>query len=181
VKNYRIPCRCSATIVVGPGQAGGTVACPACGAPVAVPRLRDLDQFAQAGEVPAVHRRAGLGASGRTLLLLGLVTTVLSALTALGVTRYASALVARLPDESMIRAGVNQADTQTIYEVWKMMRRADVDRGPLPDELHAQRTTASTERIARFLWVLAAGGAVAAIAGVLLGLASGGVRGAGSQ
>ena len=67
------------------------------------------------------------------------------------VARLSLGIAERLPDEPTIRAGVGQADTKTIYEVWKMMRRAEVDRGPLPDELHAQRTAMSTERIARFL------------------------------
>lgn len=169
MKTYRIPCTCSAAAVVGAGQAGGTVECPACGATLAVPRLRDLEPFALAAAVtPATRPRRG-----RPLLLLGLVILAGSMATAFAAQRYAVAVAERLPDEPTIRFGVGQADAKTIYEVWKMMRRAGVDRGPLPDELRAQQTAMSTERIARFLWVAAAAGGVIAAIGGTLGVLAG--------
>lgn len=106
-------------------------------------------------------------------MLAGLAILAGSMATAIAAQRYAAAVAERLPDEPTIRAGVGQADTKTIYEVWKMMRRAEVDRGPLPDELHAQRTAMSTERIARFLWVAAAGGGALAAIGAGLSLFAG--------
>jgi len=169
VKTYRIPCTCSAAAVVGAGQAGGMVECPACGAKLPVPRLRDLEPFALAPAAAAATRPR----RGRPLLLLGLAILAGSMATAIAAQRYAAAVAERLPDEPTIRAGVGQADTKTIYEVWKMMRRAGVDRGPLPDELHAQRTATSTERIARFLWAAAAGGGVLAAIGASLSLMPG--------
>jgi hypothetical protein len=169
VQRYRIPCSCSAAAVVGAGQAGGVVSCPGCGGSLPVPRLRDLGPYAEAGPAPAGPRSR----RGRGLLLTGLAIVVGSAATALAVERYAAAVVERLPDEPTIRTGVGQADTKTIYEVWKMMRQAGVNRGPLPDEIHAQRTAVSTERIARLLWITAAGGAALALVGLGRGLLSG--------
>lgn len=173
VQRYRIPCDCSAAAVVGAGQAGGVVACPGCGSSLAVPRLRDLGPYAEAAPGPVVPRSR----RGRGLLLTGLAIAVGSAVTALAVERYAAAVVERLPDEPTIRTGVGQADTKTIYEVWKMMRQAGVNRGPLPDEIHAQRTAVSTERIARLLWITAAGGTALALVGLSRGLLSGAGKG----
>lgn len=172
-QRYRIPCGCSAAASVGAGQAGGLVTCPGCGTPLQVPRLRDLGPYAEPAAGPSATRPS----RGRGLLLTGLALALGSAAAAVAVERYAAAVVERLPDEPTIRAGVGQADTKTIYEVWKMMRQAGVNRGPLPDEIHAQRTAASTERIAWLLWTAAAGGAGLAAAGFALGLAAGADRG----
>lgn len=169
MKTYRIPCTCSAAAVVGAGQAGGVVDCPGCGAKLPIPRLRDLEAFAVAGATPPATRAR----RGRPLVLLGLAILAGSIATAIAAQRYAATVAERLPDEPTIRAGVGQADTKTIYEVWKMMRRAEVDRGPLPDEFHALRTAASTERIARFLWAAAAVGGVLAAIGAALGRLNG--------
>lgn len=166
VKSYRIPCQCSAQVLVGPGQAGGVVDCAACGSPVDVPRLRDLEPYALV-EGPSVEYRPR---RGRGWLILGAAVAILSAGTAIAVNRYGASVAARLPDEAMIREGVGQVDSKTIYDVSKMMRRARVDRGPLPEEVHAQQTAASTDRIARFLWTVAAGAGLLAAAGLVLGL-----------
>jgi hypothetical protein len=166
VKGYRIPCRCSAAVLVGPGQAGGVVECPACGTSLDVPRLRDLEPYAVA--VKATAERSPRRGSG--WFILGAAVAILSAGTAVAVNRYAASVAAELPDEATIRAGVGRADSKTIYEVSKMMRQAGVDRGPLPEEIHAQQTAASTDRITRFLWILAAGGGLMAAAGLVLGL-----------
>lgn len=170
MKRYHLTCRCSQTVDVGPGQAGGVVVCPDCGVELAVPRLRDLDRFAVASSSPP----ARASRPGLPLLLAGAAVAVAAALTAIGVGRYGAAVVDRLPDEATIRAGVSRADTETIYEVWKMMLQAGVNRGPLPDELHAQQTVASTDRIAGALWVVAAAGAVVALAGMVRGWLAGG-------
>ena len=166
VKSYRIPCRCSAVVLVGPGQAGGVVECPACGTSLDVPRLRDLEPYAVA--VTSAAERSPRRGSG--WFILGAAVAILSAGTAVAVSRYAASVAAELPDEATIRAGVGRADSKTIYEVSKMMRQAGVDRGPLPGEIHAQQTAASTDRITSFLWITAAGGGLLAAAGLMLGL-----------
>ena len=38
---HRLPCSCSAEVVVTAGQAGGSVECPRCGRVLSVPKLRD--------------------------------------------------------------------------------------------------------------------------------------------
>ena len=167
-KTYRIPCGCSAAVVVGPGQAGGKVDCPACGAVIDVPRLRDLEPWVVAAEsVPTSAPRRG-----RVLLIVGCGIALLAGATALAVTRYAQSVADRLPDEPTIRGGVAQADPETIYQVWKMMRYAGVDRGPLPDEIHVLRTATTTDSFATVLWTAAVFGGLVAASGLVLRFAA---------
>ena len=58
MKTYLLPCTCSARIEIGPGQAGGTVTCAACGATLAVPRLGELARLQPAAPRQATVARA---------------------------------------------------------------------------------------------------------------------------
>ena len=164
VTRYRIPCRCSAAVLVGPGQAGGRVVCPACGANVDVPRLRDLEPFATADSGPAVQPWR----ASHAWLLAGTAIAILSAAAALVVGTRSLARPAFIPDAAMIRTAVDAADTLTIYNAWRAMRFAGVDRGPLPEEARLQREVGMATKVAGMLWIASAlAAAVAAAAGIV--------------
>jgi hypothetical protein len=167
-KTFRIPCRCSATVEVGPGHAGSQVRCSACNAQVDVPRLRELAAFAVA-EPPQTQRgwQAGHG-----FLLVGSCVAALALVAAATVSRFDGGAAARLPDERLIRAVIEAADATTIHAAWQSMSQSGVDRGAMPDELQVQRAVGALSRIAAFLWGLAAVAALAAMGGGLACLAS---------
>ena len=148
---------------MGPGQAGGQVVCPVCGAAVDVPRLRDLEPFATVDFDPAPkHWRAC-----HAWLLAGTAVALMSAAAAMVVGTRALARPAFLPDAAMIRTAVDAADAITIYKAWRAMRLAGVDRGPLPEEARLQREVGVAARVGGMLWIVSAlGTAVAAVAGI---------------
>lgn len=159
-KRYRLACRCSKEVFVGPGQAGGQVVCPACGAGVDVPRLRDLEPFAAIDSVPAPRHWQARHA----WLVAGTAVALLSAGAALLMGRQALTRRALLPDATMIRAAVDAADAMTIYKAWQAMRLSGVDRGPLPQEVRLQREVTMAAGVGGMLWIVSALGAAVAIA-----------------
>ena len=162
-RTFSIPCRCSATVSVGPGHAGSQVRCPACGGQVDVPRLRELAAY-------AVTQPPQTGRGWRAChawLLVGLCVAVVAALAAGLVSRFDGGAAARLPDERLIRSVIESADAKTIHAAWRSIKRSGVDRGTMPDELQVQRAAGSLGRIAGFLWSLAAAGVGAAAGGGL--------------
>lgn len=162
-KLYRVPCRCSADVVVGPGQAGGRVACPSCGAAIDVPRLRDLEAFAVAA-APTASRR-WRACQGWLLLGATIAATAAAAASFIGMRGLAAA--SSLPDAAAIRAAIDSVDAVTIHQAWRAMRFSGVDRGALPEELRLQQLAGVAGSISRLLWAIAAlGGLVAVIAAI---------------
>lgn len=160
-KRYRIACGCGAEVVVGPGQAGGQIACDRCGGEIAVPRLRDLESLAVAAEAGPVRRwRPAHG-----WLLVGGVVASLATVAALLVPRLLGGGPQQLPDEAMIRAAIESIDTATIYRAWQAMRGSGVDRGTLPEELRLQQAAGAAVRIAAVFWTIAAAGGLTALVG----------------
>lgn len=167
-KCYRIRCDCGAELVVGPGQAGGRVACDRCGGAIDVPRLRDLEALALASEAGPVRRwRPAQG-----WLFVGGVVASLATLGALLVPRLLGSGPQQLPGEAVIRAAIESVDTATVYRAWQAMRGSGVDRGALPEEARLQQVAGAAGRIAAVFWTIAAAGGLAALvgaAGCLLG------------
>lgn len=167
-RSYLVPCRCSASVRVGRGQAGGSVVCPECGAAVPVPRLRDLDAFVDAASVGAVVRR--WPAAGGWLIG-GLAAALAAAGAAVTIGRLGSAGLPPLPDADVIRATVRAADDGAIASAWRSIVRSGVDRGATPDEVAHQRQAWASGALVAALWVVAAAGSlVAAAAAVALAL-----------
>lgn len=156
-KRYRLPCACSATVPVVPGQAGGRATCPACGAVIDVPRLRDLAGYA-VGE-PA--EAAAPWSRSRAWLLVMAAVAAAAAVAAFVVPRF-MAPPRLVPDESAIRAAIDAVDAATIYKAWQAMRGSGIDRGALPEELRLQQAAGSTSRVVMLLWGIAAVTALAA-------------------
>ncbi len=170
---YRLPCRCSATVPVVPGRAGGRVTCPACGAVLDVPRLRDLVAFA--AREPAVATRPWNRSQG--WLLVAVCVAAFAVLAALVVPRV-MAPPRLVPDASAIRAAVDAVDAATIHKAWQAMRASGIDRGALPEELRFQQAAGSASRIAMLLWAIAA---VAAAGAVAAGISAVGHRSAAGE
>jgi hypothetical protein len=169
VKLYRVPCRCSADVVVGPGQAGDRVACPACGAAITVPRLRELEAFAVSSAPAAARRwRACQG-----WLLLGATIAATAAAAALLVGLRGLAGAASLPDERAIRAAVDTVDAATVHKAWQVMRFSGVNRGALPEELRLQQSAEVAGRLGRLLWSIAALGGLVAVGAAIRCLTGG--------
>lgn len=160
---YLLPCACSATIEIGAGQAGGTVVCPACGRPVAVPKLRDLKALRTADSGRAGPHRGGWSLPHASML-------AGAAVAALAWTAAAYFAAARNPliDGDTIRAAVAAADDASIREAWKSLSRSGVARQPTPEERHAQRTMRFRRGAAAGLAVIGAVGALAMIGGAIV-------------
>lgn len=166
--SYLVPCGCSARVRVGRGQAGGSVVCPACGGAVQVPRLRDLDAFADASTDRAASRR--WPAAGGWLIG-GLAAALVAGGTAAALKTLGAARLPPLPDAAVIRAAVRAADDGAIASAWRSIVQSGVDRGATPDEMaHQRQAWASGTLVTALGAVAAAGAVVAGIAAVCLAL-----------
>lgn len=156
---YRVVCRCGREAIIGPGQAGGSVACDGCGSTIVVPRLRDLQASLVAEQTSGHGWNAAQGwvAGGLTVAVLGGLAAWLVP------SRLAPPPA--LPDEAAIRAAVESIDAATAYQAWQAMRASGVDRGTLPEEMRFRQAAGAASRIAAVLWTLAAAGAMAVAAG----------------
>lgn len=155
---YLFPCPCSARIEIGAGQAGGQVTCPACGARLDVPKLRDFRDLEVADTPRSAAagrwnwRHASMLAAAAVALVCGAVAAVVG-------------VPPRSPvDAEMIRAAVMAADDASIIAAWKSLAASGVDRQPTPDELAIQRISRFRRGAAIGLTLAAAIGAAAAIA-----------------
>ena len=158
-KTYLLACRCAATVAVGPGQAGGEVACPRCGAVITVPRLGELSRLPTAAPESGVHGGSWTTAHG---CLLG---GSLAALLAVAAASYLG-MAPRPPVEAdMIRASVAAASTTDIYKAWQALARSGVSRPTMADEERIVQVARSARSVAGVLWTVAAIGAAVAIGG----------------
>lgn len=158
-KNYLLTCGCSAAVTVGPGQAGGAVTCPRCGASLPVPRLGELARLpaaAQAEGMPAVSWTAA-----HRCLLGGILVAVLS----MAAAAYLGVAPRPVVDDAMIRAGVAAASTSDIYKAWQALARSGVSRPTMVDEERIQQVARSARAVATVLWTVAAVGAAVALGG----------------
>lgn len=155
MKTYLLPCGCSASIEVGPGQAGGLVTCQACGATVPVPRLGELARL-PSGQVPT--RAASTWTAAHACLLGGGIVAAL----ALAAAAYLGSAPAPLFDVAEIRASVAAAPTPTVYQEWRHLARSGVARPTLPHEQRLVAAARSGRALAAVLLAVAAAGAAAA-------------------
>ncbi len=165
-RTFRIPCRCSAAVPVGLGQAGTETTCPSCGAIVAVPRLRELAAF----EVQAAHPAVARWHAGHAWMLVGGFMAATAALAAGLLSRADGGASQRLPHEQVIRAAVDAADPVVIHKAWLAVKRSGVDRGAVAEEILVRQAADSVGRVALLFWAVAAIGGMAAIAGCIVSL-----------
>ena len=158
-KTYLLTCGCSATVNVGPGQAGGTVSCPNCNATLSVPRLGELSRLPPAPIAPGVA--AGSWTTAHGCILGGSLVALLAGAAALYL-----GMAPRPPvDAAMIRAGAAAASNADIYKAWNILARSGVSRPTMPDEERIMQVARSAQAAATVLWGVAALGAAAAIGG----------------
>ncbi len=167
-RTFRVPCHCSATVLVGLGQAGTEAVCPSCGATITVPRLRELATF----EVAEAARTETAWSAGHAWLLVGLVIAAVASLAAGILSQFDGGASQRLPDERLIRAAVESADAATVHKAWIAVKRSGVDRGAIAEESLVQRAANTASRVALLMWTVAAGGALAAIGGAIASVRS---------
>jgi hypothetical protein len=152
-KTYLLACGCAATVSVSPGQAGGEVACPRCGAAITVPRLGELARLPTAA--PEMEGHGGSWTTAHGCVLGG----SLAALLAVAAASYLSMAPQPPVEAAMIRAGVAAASTTDIYKAWQALARSGVSRPTMADEDRIARAVAGV------LWTVAAIGAAVAIGG----------------
>lgn len=165
-RRFLVRCRCSADVAVTAGQAGEQISCPACGNPIAVPRLRDLEQFLVA--VPsAAAPRPWNAAHG--CVLAGVAVAALAALAAASTPLFGGRSLTPIVPDDVIRATVIAADDADVYPAWRALCRSGVSRLATDDEVRRQLFTRSTGSLAGIFWGIAAvGAALAAVGGVML-------------
>ncbi|MGI9177721.1 MAG: hypothetical protein ACR2IT_07685 [Pirellulales bacterium] len=176
---FLIPCACSARVAVTAGQAGDTIACPACGQPVAIPRLRDLASFASPPASSAVAQRTGWDAA-RGLVFAGALTAILGAILATSLTRIGGLFFRQPASVAAIRAAVRSAPVGDVHAAWKASSTMGVHRPPTEEELRLQQFAKTSSGIETVGWGLACIGGVIAIAGGLLIASAGGKKKAAS-
>lgn len=156
---FRVPCRCSATVPVGLGQAGTEVRCPACGAIVRVPRLRDLSALEQVKDEGAER----VWHPGHAWLFVGCAVAAVAGISAGLLSQFDGGASQRLPDEAVIRTAIDSADVVTVYKAWLAVKQSGVDRGAIADEVLVQQVARSVGGIAMLLWCVAAVGVMITI------------------
>lgn len=169
-KQYRLRCRCSTDVTVVPGQAGTRLSCPACGALLDVPRLRDLE----AAKPPVPIAPPGRWRRSHAWCLGGAAVAATAALAASLLGDGIALGRVLLPDATMIRTAVDSADATTIYKAWMGMRSAGVDRGAIPEEIRVQRAAGVAGQVRGMLWIMAAAAAVVSVAAGIASVVTGG-------
>lgn len=168
-RQFVVPCECSAGVPVTAGQAGGRVACPACGRNIDVPRLRDLTPE------PAktvVDRGMPPWNVARGLALAGAAVAIVAAVTAVGVVPLGSRFVTQPASAAAIRAAAQSAPLAEVLAAWRSIVDTGVRRPPTPEEHRLQQVSAMCSRLAGLLWGVAVVGGGVAVAGFVVGRAS---------
>lgn len=160
-RTFRVPCRCSAVVTVGLGQAGSQTTCPACNATVDIPRLRELAAFEVSEQGPAARSWRASDA----WMLVGVIVAIVATVAAGFFSSADGGASQRLPDERVIRAAVESADAATLHQAWLAVKRSGVNRGAVQEEVLVKQRVESYGRLALLLWCVAAVGLLAALAG----------------
>lgn len=178
-RTFVVPCPCSAPVAVTAGQAGTRVSCPRCGAPVDVPRWRDLAGFA-APAAGTGDRPSGWGLS-RGLLFLGTAIAVLAGLAALAAVPIGGRLVAHPPTPDEVHRWVAAAPITAVHEAGTRLSQSGLSRVPSPEEVRFKRFTTVARGVSRALWGVSAVAAMLAVAGFAVGFSAGATRGRGGD
>jgi hypothetical protein len=156
---YLLPCECTADVAVTAGQAGGRVTCPQCGREVIVPKLGDLARVRR--KEVAEHARTVAWRPAQAVAFLGAIVAAGSLAGALWFAPGTAGVI----DEQALRAAVLTVDESTAYRVWsEVLARANVRRPPSEEELALLRRMRFADGVRGVLALVAAGGALAALA-----------------
>lgn len=162
-KTFLLPCDCSAMIEVVAGQAGGQVACDACGRSARVPKLRELSALAvKAPSAPAARPWS----TTQAMTLAGALIAAVS----WGAAAFIGAVPTAAYSPTDIRSQVDAADDLRIYQALLDFAEASPNRMPMRDEVMLRRKAEFSTGIARALYAIGGLGALAAAAAWLGGL-----------
>lgn len=165
-KTFLLPCAgCAHEIEVVVGQAGGEVACPACGRRNDVPRFRDLGQLRVKADAAAVSGRWEMS---HAVGLAGLICATL----AWGTAAWVGVVPKAALDENIIRANIDAGDDKALYQSLQDYSRLPVDRTPFVGEVLLQRQTVFARTMSRTLYVIGGLGALAVIGAGLSAMAA---------
>lgn len=164
-KSFLVRCRCAADVAVRAGQAGERIACPGCGGPLDVPRLRDLELL-PAAAAPAPVARPWNAAHG--CVVAGIAVAAVATLAAAGVPVFGGRSLPPVVPDAVIRDVVMSADDADVYRAWRAVRRSGVNRLATDDEMRRQFFARSSGNLSAILWGIAAAGAALATGGGVL-------------
>jgi len=162
-RTFAVPCACSAVVSVTSGQAGTRVVCPACGAAVDVPRLRDL--VGREAPQPTGAAARPPWDTARGIAFAGTAVALLAALAAAAIPPVAGLLVPQPARPDEVRRAVSAAPITTIHAAWTELAASGLSRTPSPLEVRFARFTRVTRSLSRTLWGVAAVATVVAAAG----------------
>lgn len=159
---YLLSCGCGATVEVGPGNAGGSAACPRCGAELAVPRLGELARLPTAAAAAPAARP---WTAAHACLLGGGIVAAL----ALAAAAYLAVVPEPPFDEATIRRSVAAAGDADVYRAWQALSRSGVARPSSPDEERLVKMAEAGRAVAAVLAAVAAAAAAIAVGGWVAG------------
>jgi len=170
--HYLLPCNCGKKNEVDSGQAGLNIRC-SCGAELAVPTMRGLNQLERAEAPPPDRRQAAAPQSTwgarQALIFLGLLILLGAALPTL-LTWYAYPQPPRLRDdfEKLNRDDITPMTLMQTWELWKSLRKDFAEEPEIP-EMYQYRilAKAARERLI-FMGVVGGIGLLLVIAGLLI-------------
>jgi hypothetical protein len=165
-RSFLVHCSCSTAVAVRAGQAGERISGPSCGAQIAVPRLRDLEQLPVAEPSASAPRRWD---AARGYVLAGIALATLAALAAASTPLLGGWFLAPIVPDAVIRAAINGAADADVYVAWRAVRRVGVNRAVTHDEARRILFTQLAGSLTAVFWGVAAIGAgLAAVGGVML-------------
>jgi len=167
-KCYLLPCSCSAEIEVVRGQAGGSVACPACGRQNDVPKLRDFDELKTRSQ--SSGPATGRWSTTHALALAGVICATLSF-------AGAAAIMGSTPkaafDPERVRSDILASeDDARLYHSLQELSTASTPRTAMREEVDLQRRAIFATGMARVLQVVGGLGTLVAVAAGLAILAA---------
>ncbi|RLS30308.1 MAG: hypothetical protein DWH80_11675 [Planctomycetota bacterium] len=162
---YQLRCVCSAVNLVSVGQAGGTLACQACGKILDIPKLRNFHLMEMEEATVRSPVNAGWGFP-QGFMLFGIVIAVAS---------FTLAGVLAVPagseiNSELIRSNVDAAPIAEVYKAWIFFASSGVLRPSTIDEELAIRRTVLGGSGAQLLRLIGVIGMIVAAIGLGLSL-----------
>lgn len=170
-RRYLLPCTCAHRVPVGAGQAGGRVACPACGRELDVPRLRDLGSYAVTRPADAAAAVRPVGPARGVAIAAAAVAVVAGSLAA-SVVHLGGFFCRQPPGPTMIRAAVEAAPPVQVQAMWQTLSKTGVRRPVTDEEFRLQQFAAHAAGVAWFLWAVAGAAAVIAAVGTAMAMSA---------
>ncbi len=147
---------CAGDIEVVAGQAGGRVACSACGTETEVPKFRDLGALRL--KPPAAGRAVRRWGSAQGVIMGGAACALIT----WAVGGFVGAVPTTAIDVEATRAGIEAGDDFYLYQTLLEYAHAKVERMPLREEVMLQRRSRFARMFSRVLYGIGGLGAVAA-------------------